>query len=68
MHGNTPISEGEERMSLTQYTAGGLVRWAAGAFKCTKGLRAKLPVASQSPIAMFMTIDEYLSKREAVSS
>lgn len=67
-HGNTPISEGEERMSLTQYTAGGLVRWAAAAFRCRKGLSAELTVASHNPLDMFMTIDEYFSKQEAVYS
>lgn len=63
-HGNTTISEGEERMSITQYTAGGLIRWAANAFKGAKeSISEKLPMASESPLSMFMTVDEFDSKR-----
>ncbi|KZV59754.1 hypothetical protein PENSPDRAFT_537233, partial [Peniophora sp. CONT] len=32
-HGNTPVPEGQNRYSYTQYTAGGLVRWASVGFQ-----------------------------------
>ncbi|KII87540.1 hypothetical protein PLICRDRAFT_69864, partial [Plicaturopsis crispa FD-325 SS-3] len=32
-HGNTTIQEGEERMSFTQYCAGGLIRWVKYGFR-----------------------------------
>ena len=31
-HGNTPIREGETRLSIAQYAAGGLLRWVAYGF------------------------------------
>jgi len=31
-HGNTPIGEGETRLSIAQYAAGGLFRWVAHGF------------------------------------
>ncbi len=35
-HSNVGIGEGERRYSLTQYTAGGLVRWVEGGFQLQK--------------------------------
>ena len=32
-HANTPIQEGETRLSLAQYAAGGLFRWVAYGFR-----------------------------------
>lgn len=32
-HSNTAIQEGEERMSITQYTSAGLFRWCAYGFR-----------------------------------
>lgn len=37
-HGNTAIQDGETRLSITQYAAGGLFRWAAYGFKAAKSL------------------------------
>ncbi|KAF6758698.1 hypothetical protein DFP72DRAFT_1064804 [Ephemerocybe angulata] len=37
-HSNIPIGEGEERMSMAQYAAGGLFRWVAYGFKSAKQL------------------------------
>jgi hypothetical protein len=37
-HGNTPIQEGETRMSIAQYAAGGLFRWVAYGFRSSKSL------------------------------
>jgi len=35
-HGNTPIGEGETRLSIAQYAAGGLFRWVAYGFRSAK--------------------------------
>ncbi|KAK6966758.1 hypothetical protein R3P38DRAFT_2672534 [Favolaschia claudopus] len=40
-HGNTPISKGETRYSMTQYAAGALSRWAAYGYQSTKALLAQ---------------------------
>lgn len=40
-HGNTPIREGEERFSMTQYCGGGLIRWVEYGFKSAKSLLAE---------------------------
>jgi hypothetical protein len=37
-HGNTPIGEGETRLSIAQYAAGGLFRWVAYGFQSIKSL------------------------------
>jgi hypothetical protein len=37
-HGNTPIREGEVRLSIAQYAAGGLFRWVAYGFRSAKSL------------------------------
>jgi hypothetical protein len=37
-HGNTPIGEGETRLSIAQYAAGGLLRWVAYGFRSAKSL------------------------------
>lgn len=37
-HGNTLIGEGEIRLSITQYAAGGLFRWVAYGFRSAKSL------------------------------
>lgn len=37
-HGNTPLQPGESRMSITQYCAGGLIRWVDYGFKSAKTL------------------------------
>ncbi|KAJ7113453.1 hypothetical protein C8R44DRAFT_536995, partial [Mycena epipterygia] len=35
-HGNTPLTAGESRYSITQYASGGLFRWVKYGFKTTK--------------------------------
>jgi hypothetical protein len=37
-HGNTPVQEGERRLSIAQYASGGLFRWVAYGFKSAKAL------------------------------
>ena len=37
-HGNTPIQDGESRLSITQYCAGGLIRWVDYGFQAVKSL------------------------------
>lgn len=37
-HGNTPIAQGETRMSITQYCPGGLLRWVEYGFRSCKSL------------------------------
>ena len=37
-HGNTPIGDGETRLSIAQYAAGGLFRWVAYGFQSAKTL------------------------------
>lgn len=37
-HGNTQISNGEERVSITQYCPGGLIRWVRHGFRPTTAL------------------------------
>lgn len=39
-HGNTPIQDGEVRLSIAQYAAGGLFRWVAYGFRSAKSLLA----------------------------
>lgn len=45
-------------MSLTQYMAGGLIRWAACAFKSAK-TTSEIPTASENPLDMLMSIQEF---------
>ena len=37
-HGNTPIGEGEIRLSIAQYVASGLLRWVTYGFRSAKSL------------------------------
>jgi hypothetical protein len=37
-HGNTPIGEGEDRLSIAQYASGGLFRWVAYGFRSVRSL------------------------------
>jgi hypothetical protein len=39
-HGNTPVQDGETRLSFAQYAAGGLFRWVAYGFQSAKALMA----------------------------
>lgn len=45
-HGNVPIRAHETRMSLTQYCAGGLMRWVECGFRTVGGLAAEDPQGS----------------------
>lgn len=59
-HGNIAVANDEERMSVTQYTAGALVRWAARGFKNVKvQCGTKLLNAVDCPMSMFMTLKEF---------
>ncbi|OJT01851.1 hypothetical protein TRAPUB_7683 [Trametes pubescens] len=42
-HGNTPIGPQEKRLSLTQYCAGGLIRWVECGFRTVKTLERESP-------------------------
>lgn len=42
-HGNTSIQEGDTRMSVTQYAAGGLFRWVRYGFRNERQLRKEDP-------------------------
>ncbi|RXW18486.1 hypothetical protein EST38_g7366 [Candolleomyces aberdarensis] len=39
-HGNVPIQHGETRISMTQYTAGGLLRWVNYGFKSAEEFKS----------------------------
>jgi len=69
-HGNTPVQEGESRLSIAQYASGGLFRWVAYGFKSAKALLKTAAGRSQKAqidqeegarwaegIAMFSTAD-----------
>lgn len=45
-HGNTRIQPGETRMSMTQYVAGGLIRWVDYGFRSAKSLLSE-PMGNQ---------------------
>jgi hypothetical protein len=40
-HGNTPIQDHETRMSFTQYSAGGLIRWVEYGFRTEEKFKAE---------------------------
>ncbi|KAF8056176.1 hypothetical protein FPV67DRAFT_1432152, partial [Lyophyllum atratum] len=40
-HGNTPVGQGETRLSFTQYAAGGLFRWVSYGFQTVASLLSK---------------------------
>lgn len=44
-HGNTPIQDGESRLSFIQYSAGGLIRWVNHGFRTEEKLRTDDPEA-----------------------
>jgi hypothetical protein len=52
MHGNSPIQPGESRISMTQYTAGGLVRWVDYGFRSSKEYQVKRSSSSSSSTSM----------------
>ena len=70
VHGNTPVQEGESRLSIAQYASGGLFRWVAYGFKSAKALlmtkagrlqKAEIDQAEGARwaegLAMFSTVD-----------
>jgi hypothetical protein len=78
-HGNTPIPPGENRMSITQYAAGGLFRWVAYGFKSAKALmktkagqKKKALIDKEDGVrwkeglAMFSKVDELQADVQAV--
>ncbi|TFK60759.1 hypothetical protein BDN72DRAFT_778995, partial [Pluteus cervinus] len=72
-HGNTPILAGEERMSIAQYCAGGLLRWVDYGFKQAKRLskKQKLVVDGdhnervQEALSLFSRVDELEADRRS---
>ncbi len=72
-HGNTPILVGEERMSIAQYCAGGLLRWVDYGFKQAKRLSKKRKLAVdgdhdrrvQEALSLFSRVDELGADRES---
>ncbi|KAI0059810.1 hypothetical protein BV25DRAFT_1808394 [Artomyces pyxidatus] len=48
-HGNVPVRKGEKRYSLTQYCAGGLLRWVRHGFRPARGLSAAARQALEGP-------------------
>ncbi|KII88030.1 hypothetical protein PLICRDRAFT_112300, partial [Plicaturopsis crispa FD-325 SS-3] len=80
-HGNTPIQRGEERMSFTQYCAGGLIRWVKYGYRsgttlmlsaAGRAMKAKVdgdPVVRWSEaLGKFSKLDELEADRRAVFS
>ena len=57
-HGNTPIGEGETRLSIAQYAAGGLLRWVAYGFRSAKSL-----LKSKAGKQLKKTIDKEAGER-----
>ncbi len=47
LHSNTQVQEGEERMSFTQYAAGGLFRWVDNGFQTAGAFRKADPIGKQ---------------------
>jgi hypothetical protein len=63
-HGNTPIQPREKRFSITQYIAGGLMRWVAHGFRPASGLSdaqrmARECAAGEGPDAMLDRFSEF---------
>ncbi|KAI0059964.1 hypothetical protein BV25DRAFT_1808086 [Artomyces pyxidatus] len=48
-HGNVPVQKGETRYSLTQYCAGGLMRWVRHGFRPARSLTAAARRALEGP-------------------
>lgn len=71
-HGNTPVQEGEKRVGMTQYAAGGLFRWVDNGFqKQAKGKLSKMKQAEaagrfESLLGLYSHIDELVSDRAKV--
>lgn len=68
-HSNLPIGENESRYSFTQYTAGGLFRWAECGFQSLKSLREKGGALNttgwerwEEGISRFCHVDELMSR------
>jgi hypothetical protein len=57
-HGNTPVGEGETRLSIAQYAAGGLLRWVAYRFRSAKSL-----LKSKAGKRLKKTIDKEAGER-----
>jgi hypothetical protein len=79
VHSNTPIQVGETRFSMTQYCAGGLIRWVNYGFRTAKSLLAEKGGKEQieringsgdtrwrEGLSMFSKVDEIQADRNAV--
>lgn len=75
-HGNTPIQAGDQRLSLTQYAAGGLFRWVANGFckavEADSEVRGKVDRESdmryENLLSLYSKFDQLSSDRAAVFS
>ena len=47
LHSNTRLQEGEERMSFTQYAAGGLFRWVDHSFQMSEAFKRVDPIGKK---------------------
>jgi hypothetical protein len=72
-HSNTPVGKDEVRISITQYTAGGIFRWVDNGFMTEDKLKAKdigaynemcelKKTRWQMGISLFSTIEELLER------
>ncbi|KAF7980028.1 hypothetical protein HWV62_40152 [Athelia sp. TMB] len=71
-HGNTPVQEGEKRVGMTQYAAGGLFRWVDNGFKKARvGKRSReeeeeAELRFSKLLQLYSRIDELAADREKV--
>jgi hypothetical protein len=75
LHSNTKVQDGEERMSFTQYAAGGLFRWVDNNFQTAKMLESVDPEGKkqaderavdrwQHGLQLFQTFESLLARIE----
>ncbi|KAJ7172954.1 hypothetical protein C8R43DRAFT_873833 [Mycena crocata] len=78
-HSNIPVQDGDKRVSFTQFTAGGLMRFVDNGFQTEAELEAADPVEYARVVAMkdtrwemgvnlFSTMDELLQKQNVPTS
>jgi hypothetical protein len=72
-HSNTPVEDGDERISFTQFTAGGLFRWMDNGRRTDEQLRREDPAEYsrllakreshwEEGLSYFSTVDELLDE------
>lgn len=73
-HGNTPICEGETRVGMTQYAAGGIFRWVDNGFvkqdDTSDEVKAHMAASAgerfEKLIGLYSTLDSLAADRQAV--